>query len=261
MEWACGVTTVPSRGDGLLRRTLTSLAAGGFKQPRLFVDGARHAGDEHWWNGSEVTCRWPAVKAWGNWILALHELHIRQPNADRYAIFQDDMVCSRNLRTYLEHSPYPGMEKWDHRAKGYLNLFTFLSSESSIQGTALGTWSEGSVLSDGKDPFKRQCGRGAVALVFSRMAVRTLLGSKEAVERVADAARGSCNIDGGVVNAMNAAGWREYVHNPSLVQHTGDVSTMGHGRYPLAESFRGEDFDCLSLLPMGWEKPKSVSLS
>jgi hypothetical protein len=88
------------------------------------------------------------------------------------------------------------------------------------------------------------------ALVFSRDALVTLLSSRSLVEKcLASEERTRLKrIDGGIVNAMNLAGWSEYVHDPSLVQHTGVLSTVGNQPHPEAESFPGETFDALHLL-------------
>jgi len=102
-RWAVGVTTVPSRLDVLLPQTLHSLKRAGFPEPRLFVDGVK----ELEWCGLEVTCRFPAVGAYPNWFLALHELVVRDPSAHYYAMFQDDLVCAGNLRI-LEPDHVPG---------------------------------------------------------------------------------------------------------------------------------------------------------
>ena len=48
--------------------------------------------------------------------LALCELWVRDPLADRYAIFQDDLTCVKNLRGYLDEMKWP--------VGGYLNLYT-----------------------------------------------------------------------------------------------------------------------------------------
>jgi hypothetical protein len=42
---------------------------------------------------------------------------------------------------------------------------------------------------------------------------------------------------------MLGAGWSEYVHMPSLLQHTGEESTLENGRHVPAGTFPGEDFD------------------
>lgn len=233
MKWSYGVTTVPSRRKELLPETLASLREGGFDKPRLFVDGDNDAVSWEREFNLEVTVRHPTIRAFGNWLLALEELYIREPTAERYAIFQDDFVTYRNLRQYLERCKYPD--------KGYLNLYTFPSNQKEQRG-----WYEGALLNSGPEHW--QTGRGAVALVFNREAVQTLLMHQHMIERPTSAEGGYKRIDGGVVTAMNKAGFREFVHNPSLVQHTGKVSAIGNKPHPLSRSFRGETFDALQLL-------------
>lgn len=263
MRWAYGVTTVPERRDDYLRCTLASLRAGGFDEPRLFVDGSDdHLGWSRWSHESgigalPVTCRMPRIGLVGNWVLALWELHLRNPRADRYAVFQDDLMCVRNLRPFLERSPWPG--------RGYLNLFTFSQANYlALRGKPPG-WHEGALLNPpDRNPGLFQCGRGALGLVFDRDALLALLSARPLAEKpwAADPKIAGRRLDGGVVNAMNLAGYREYVHNPSLLQHVGQQSSIGNtwnwerdkvGKVDHASgvswSFPGEDFDALGLLP------------
>ncbi len=227
MRWAYGVTTVPERMGDLLPRTLASLAKAGFDRPRLFIDGFQEVPKPDQFPHLEKTLRYPKIRTYGNWVLALAETYIRTPNANRYAIFQDDLVTYHNLREYLERSPYPD--------KGYLNLYTF-PANLRLARTTKG-WFQ-----------SNQLGMGAVGLVFSREAVQTLLFNSYTIERPTDPARGWRSIDGGIVSAMKKVGWKEYVHNPSLLQHTGAISSMGNPKQQLADSFKGEDFDALELL-------------
>jgi len=229
MKWAYGVTTVPMRQKDLLPRTLASLAKAGFDKPRLFIDDCSLALGIDFCDqfGLEITARWPAIRTFGNWALGLAELYIRYPTADRYAMFQDDLVACTNLRAYLEVCPYP--------SKVYLNLYTFPQNLLLAKGRR------------GWYP-SNQMGRGAVALVFSRDAVVTLLCQSHMVNRPQDAHKGWKSIDGGIVTAFKLAGWQEYVHNPSLVQHVGTLSSMRNHPHPQADSFPGEDFDALSLV-------------
>ncbi len=238
MVWAYGVTTVPSRMEGLFPRTLTSLARAGFDRPRLFVDDCPHRKALEYEDKFtlEVTCRSTQLRAYGNWILALGELYIRNPAADRYAIFQDDFVTGMNLRKYLEKTT-------DNAAKRYWNLYTFRSNQSICPPGHEG-WYE-----------SNQYGRGAVGLVFNSEGVTTLLKHQHMVDRVRDVGQGNGgwlrswkSIDGAVVDSFRKVGWKEMVHNPSLVQHTGDISTVRNSQHAQAESFRGEGFDFLSLL-------------
>jgi hypothetical protein len=142
-------------------------------------------------------------------------------------MFQDDFITYKNLRQYLESCEYP--------EKGYWNLYTFPSNQTLCPKDYVGWYPS------------NQRGLGAVALVFSRQAVMTLFMQPHFIERPLDALRGWRSIDGGIVTALKQAGWREYVHNPSLVQHMGVTSSMGNGIQQQATSFRGADYDALRI--------------
>ena len=272
LVWSYGVTTVPSRSETLLPHTLASLRSGGFSKPHLFVDGSRYGPrwDQYYNIGCGMTFREPAVNVAGNWVLSLYELYYREPNADRYALFQDDLVTYRNLRQYLEGCVYPdGSEKARaaygvDNCRGYLNLYTSPANAALVPRSPghantlpnapkglgpTGEFREGWYLSN-------QLGRGAVALVFCRDAVLVLLQSRHLAYRPMDCQRGKWAIDGGIVTALAEADpkgqlggpWREYCHYPSLVQHTGHPSTLGKGEQPDAPVFWDESFDALKLL-------------
>lgn len=238
LRWAVGVTTVPERRETLLPRTLASLEAAGFDHcdVRLFVDGG--ATFPSGFTGVKMSSRFPRLHCAGNWLLALAELWLRDPLADRWAVFQDDLVACRNLRAYLEACPFP--------ERGYLNLYTFASNQARAPKTPDG---RGSLV--GWYP-SNQLGRGAVGLVFDRAGVVTLLSSRHVWARnypdPKAPERRTKAIDGGIVTAMQAAGWAEWVHNPSLLQHTGDVSTVGNLPHATAPSFRGEGYDAMELV-------------
>ena len=224
-KWAYGVTTVPARRETLLPQTLASLAAAGFDAPRLFVDGPPGTHDDL---GLPTTYRGEQIRPFGNFYLALLELLIREPAADRYTVFQDDLVTYANLRVYLDACEDP--------PRGYWNLYTFPHNLHRCNGHS--GWSH----SD-------QLGKGAVGLVFPRDAARTLVTQYRMVEKPEDQRRGWKCIDGCVSDTMKAAGYKEYVHNPSLVQHTGDKSSIGNLKHPKADSFREGAFDARELIP------------
>lgn len=230
ITWACGLTTVPQRmHDGLLDRTLTSLKAGGFTDIRLFIDGLSYPMS---WDSPfktlPMTCRNPSIRVYGNFHLGLSELFIRNPKADLYAMFQDDFVTYKNLRAYLERCKFP--------EKGYFNLYTFPQNQKKFEG-----WYP-----------SNQLGKGAVALVLPRAAVLALLSSSYWTLRPTSNPENPDRIwkfiDGGIVEALKRDGFKEYVHNPSLVQHTGIESVAGNKKQDLAESFKGEQFNALELL-------------
>lgn len=249
--WAYGLMTIPKRRYSHLPRTLKSLAAAGFDRPHLFVDD---------WTGEYAdldlpcTFRESTIGVVGNWALGMIELYIREPLADRYAMFQDDVISVRNLRPYLE--------KW-FPENGYQNLYSAPSNETLENS---GGWYE-SRIRDTNGSHRGQSGRGALGLVFSRFALVRLLSSDSFVRKPQDLTlRGKTSLDGAVVEAMNRAGYREFVHNPSLLQHLGYESTLykerkikvdGHVRWrkdykrwtgpESSQTFPGEQFDALSL--------------
>lgn len=228
LTWSYGVTTVPSRLDDLLPRTLASLAAAGFDKPHLFVDNAT---DETAYAQFGLTCtfHFQNIKTYGNWMTSLWELYIADPHADRYAIFQDDIVAYRNLREYLDASPYPGL--------GYLNLYTYPKNHKIVAGKPRG-WHR-----------SNQLGKGAVALVFNNQAVVDLLGSEYMPRRIQNSKRGHRFVDGAIVEAFNKKmKQHEFVHHPSLVQHTGVVSSMGNNAHSESPSWAGEGFDARELM-------------
>lgn len=229
MKWSYGITTVPERINTTFPKTLNSLMWSGFETPHLFVDGEADPSQYDIFFGLNITCRYPRTSINGHWMLSLGELYVRNPHADRYALFQDDFVTCKNLRPYLEQAGYP--------PKGYLNLLTFPRNQNLCPANHRGFY-----LSDQK-------GLGAVALVFSNEAAKILLSNPYLVNKLqTNGERSWRYIDGGIVSALATQGWREYVHNPSLVLHTGHKSTHAKGSYPAARSFPGENFDCLSLL-------------
>lgn len=233
IKWAYGVTTVPQRIDDLLPYTLESLADGGFDKPRLFVDGAEDVAVYKKF-GLEVTSHYPKLQIFGNWVLALWELYLREPGANRFAIFQDDLATYKNLLQYLDSCEYP--------AKGYWNLYTFPENQKKAPEDGTTGWFP-----------SNQNGRGAVALVFSREAVVFLLKHQLIVERpMTSGTRRFQMVDGAVVTLFRNAGWKEYTHSPTLVDHMGMISTIRSGAKIKnswkAKTFRGKQFDALELL-------------
>lgn len=247
LRWACAVTTVQSRRQDLLPRTLNSLRRAGWNDIRLFVDGADGATIASYEKEFclPVTGRSPGIRTVANWWLALWEVYARAPYLDRAIIAQDDLLACKGLRAYLEATTCPGMAPGTSKGdvKGFLwNLYCFPQNTRLCPQEGSGArLREGWFLSN-------QMGRGAVALVFDRAGVQTLLSHPHMVEKFLDTDRGHRSVDGAIITALKDRGYKELVHHPSLVQHMGDVSTMGSRRHPQAETFRGEDWDAMSLL-------------
>jgi hypothetical protein len=237
--WAYGLTTVPERFGDLLPRTLISLSHAGFGMPHLFVDdgNTRTANIYRDRFGLQCSVRDGRIGPFGNWV--------RFPSASHFAIFQDDLLAAKNLRTYLDHCQFPD--------RGYWNLFTFLDSDRVVVRPG---WVEGPTLNMASDPKETlQSGRGALALMFSRDGVLTLLSSPDFVRKPVSTDQPRTRIDGAVVNAMNKAGYREWVHGPSLVYHTGiNTSVLEPGKAGKvwqnnARTWQGEGWDAAAEMP------------
>lgn len=213
--------------DGTLLKTLNSLAGAGFDKPTIFIDGVPSSKSQVNLEGYECVFRTKPLKVYGNWHLGLSHLFIRNPHADRFAMFQDDFVTYKNLRTYLNACPYP--------EKGYWNLYTFRENMKPDQG-----WYQ-----------SNQLGKGAVALVFNNEAAQLILNCPRWLGRPASNPSNKERlwkyIDGGIVETFKKQGWKEYVHNPSLVQHTGLHSSIGNMRHAQAPAWKGEEFDAINL--------------
>ena len=222
-SWQYAVTSVLARLDNTLPETIASLASSGFDTPIISIDGP----DNPVWHtklSGDFIFRGENIRSYAHWYLTLQELYFRNPYAQYYAIFQDDFVCVPNLKAYLESCEYP--------EKGYWNLFTFMENDVMVSQVSQKGWMPAARAVQG-----HQLGRGAVALVFSQEAVIKLLSSRYMQTRIMDAVKGHRSIDGAVVSAMHLEGWTEYVHNPSLVQHTGEVSSMGNRKHPISKCY------------------------
>jgi hypothetical protein len=235
MKWSYGVMTHPLRRFGLLPQTLVSLAKVGFAEPFVFVDSDEAVSPYGYVPAGSgwAIIRCPKLGIAFNWQLSMWELYLRNPSAERFALFQDDILASRDLRAYLEACPYP--------ERGYLNLLTHMSNDELLaKDPALG-WREAGQIGGG-NPDRWQTGRGACGLVFSSEALTTLFCSAHYVLRPqgkgglppmdsTDQVKCRQKIDGGIAAAMNRAGWREYIHNPSLIQHVGTISTVNKRKF------------------------------
>lgn len=230
--WSYGITTVPSRKASTFPVTVMSLAKAGFDAPKLFVDGSGDPTAYGGFGNSGITCRERSLGAFGNWITSLSELYYAVPNADRFALFQDDFVTYPNLRKYLDRIIL--------KDEAYLNLYTFPENE---QYAPVGGF-QGFYLSNSK-------GKGAVALVFGNWMTQQILNSPEVTDHAHNPSKGNRGIDNCLAKIAQRRRWHEYVHMPSLVQHIGHKSTIGHHEYPQSNSFRGEDFNASKLLDRG----------
>ena len=204
-EWAIGVTTAP-RNQATLDDCLASLAAAGWSQPRLFVDGdvSLSAASAK----LSATHRSPQIGAWPNYYLALAELVMRSPHADAYLIVQDDAVFFKHplLRSYVESVLWPG-----NRA-GLVSLFCSRAYTRPTHG-----WHE----------LDEPLVWGAQAIIFSHFAALAILADEKNVQhRLLPGEDGLAKIDVAIGEWAFRTGTPVYIPTPSLVQHFGHVSAL-----------------------------------
>jgi len=207
--WSYGIIAVAERTTTLLLQTMESLASAGFDSPIIFVDGGVPCGFQH----NQIVSHKTKIGHPNNWITALFHLYATHPQANRYALFEDDLLACKDLKLYLESCPFP--------EKGYWNLLTH---EENVKLTnRVKGWH-----------LANQRGKGAVGLVFDQEGVETILFRR-------DFTMGGKGVDGMIISCMKSHGFKEYIHYPSLLQHQGAISTLGH-RFGKVKSFPGVDY-------------------
>lgn len=219
MEWSYAVTAVPQRCSDLLPQTLQQLATAGFSDPVVMLDGEL-PGCSTLARDQRVATH-PKLGHIRNWALALNYIYFQNPQAERFAIFEDDLLCCHNLRVYLEQCPYPEL--------GYWNLLTH--NQNMMKAGPQPGWY-----------LSNQRGWGAVGLVFDQVTVQALLGHPKWRERVAF---GRDSADGLVITLLKKLGYREWIHSPSLLQHVGVKSTFTNHKYGRVLGWR-ENYDPLT---------------
>ncbi len=252
-KWAYAITTCAERVNTTLKRTVDSLAAAGWENPRIACDGHLDL-IPHWFRHYRYSIREQRCFTYANWVLTAHELTLLNPDADRFLICQDDVVLCKNLRQYLEATPWPDLLV-------YLNLVTYPANEAGqaeIDST-IHIPDEPWLEREGVVPYafhpSNQRGKGAQCLVFDRASISSLLTSIQFYMRRFDMSmdalgrrKGTRNIDGGMCDAFKMLGFREYCHTPSLATHDCSVeSSMLNPKQPVIRSFVGEDFDAMSI--------------
>lgn len=161
--------------------------------------------------------------AWLNWFTALTTLYAQQPGADAYMVVQDDVEFSPVGRRAIESLDFRG---------GVASLFTH-------------DWCLGR--GDGWRTLYPKKGCGALALCFGGPdVVRGYLQSNHAWDHWSDQ-HSTKHIDQTLERWCRDTGVRYWCHTPSLAQHVGHVSTLGH-RHVVASRVAERNFE-----PRGYE--------
>lgn len=224
MKWATGVTVAP-RKNPTFDKCYQSFLDSGFK-PHVFKEPGVSIHPDFLING--VTERMYTLGAWKNWLLGLRELRTSKPNADIYGMFQDDALFCKNVKPYLEKVLWPSSDA------SVVSIYTPRPYASNNK------WSHGML------PLW-----GAVAYFFLPETLDSLL--NHPIIRRTQPHEGDKLIDVRVGEWSDAINKAAIFHNPSLVEHIGEFSTIWDGDVPAEDDraafeFVGENFDALQLL-------------
>ncbi|ODA31440.1 hypothetical protein [Planctopirus hydrillae] len=209
-HWGVGITTAP-REIPTLDATLDSVSRAGFTEVQLFAEPDTPLPSRKNSHRQNVTIsqRGTTLGAFPNWYVSLTELVLSQPKAKGYLLLQDDAELAASLVPYLEQifpeCPLP---------QGIYSLYC-PAHEARPQ-------TRGFVAIDpGWQAW------GALAYLVSPLTARRLLTDRSILDhRPHGPAAGLKNIDSVVGWWCRRAGVPYFVHQPSLVRHLGETSTL-----------------------------------
>ena len=228
-SWAVGVTTAP-REEPTLARCLASLAAAGWDEPVVFAEPQAQVPER--FHRLDIVRRAAPLGVVGNWLLALSELVIRQPEADAYVMVQDDAVFCRSVRPYLERTLWPA------ERVGLVSVY-----RPALYAAEKGGFAPVELA----HPLA-----AALTHIFPPAAARQAVASGAAMaQRWRAYHEGQRRLDWLVGRLLRCLGLAAYYHAPSLAQHIGETSTVWpkaavRGRRR-ASDFVGEAFDATAL--------------
>lgn len=217
MSVAVGIITAP-RQDRLLPMTIASLRTSGFTpavhvfaEPNTFLYSSRFP---PWWRVHQSVSILGPVRNWLHAALTM----LRDPaEATHILLCEDDFICCDAAGKCLDF----GLRTLPTDDFGYCSLYTphFNAISGSLDRAG---WQE---IRLGRYTW------GAVALCFSRESLYRLLFTPfpNTGKTFYELASGQTDrLDYLVSDACLHLGLKMYAHVPSLVDHTGDVSTLGH---------------------------------
>lgn len=155
----------------------------------------------------------------GNFMRIVHAT-ASDETLDGVLLIEDDVLLSRNALPYVQSLDVPP-------DTASIALYSPLTSDLAAGMVKMpsSTWS------------------GNCAILFTSTAVRRMAASNVAAKWPRN------NGADEILSAVIGSDLGTLHHVPSLAQHVGDVSSMGHVCVRRSPTFRGEDFDALSLLP------------
>lgn len=237
IQIAVGVVTAPRPGPPLTGRCWDSLRSAGFEAEDILVFAEPGTPDPRLRDGSmDVVWRGHRYGEWRNWIYSLRELLNRRPWANAVMMVQDDTLFLRHVRDWLEAS------LWPSALCGAVQVYTSRGYRHQPRGISR------------VEGRKHRWLLAACATIFPRPIAEKIVKygltagwRGHTVKEIEDPARKE-GVDTFIGQALRSVSRELWVHNPTLVKHDSDQSSLDHG--PADMGFRASlDFPGLDADP------------
>jgi hypothetical protein len=227
MQWSVGIAAAPRSSDSYLKHTIESVASN-FQDVHVFAEPLLENP-----GGVILHRHGEQFGDWSNWLCGLFSLIAIRPKTDYFLMLEDDVSLCKNLEYYLE-GLIPQIGKFAalsiYTPRRYArNYGRYVHNECH----GIQTW-------------------GSQALVFGRHEAVRFLSSPEVLlhRSYGDNYQGR-DISNARKDAIIGL-WADrenlplYFHSPSLVQHTGLISSLGNESHE--SLYVGSDFDAMQLV-------------
>lgn len=200
-KWAVGITT-SARKHPTIVKTIKALEHAGWDTGMIFAEPGSYIDCGSNW---DYVYRSKQTGIFGNWILGLYELFIRNINADAFFMTQDDIVMSPNSRKYLEDA------LWFTDQPHLVSLF---GPNAIDQDPSVG-WRETSIYNGGPN-----------AIIMSHETVQEILSSLTPLRYYGVQHQKKVSFDDlGIFKLMSEKNWSVFYPKPSIGDHIGHQST------------------------------------
>ncbi len=215
-SWAVGVTTA-SREIATLRDTLVDLVSAGWDTLTVFAEPGLIefdfcAEDPALFGGVSCKVNKEVLGAWRNWRTSFISLVEDNPEADFYAIVQDDVTVWHGLRRFFDKRGVPN-------ARAAYSPYTAGWYGSGVEHPS------GSVITADMDWFLDPLVLHQLGALFTIIPQEL---AKELVEWLPEEVPNNKGIDPRLAEVLQNHSVPFYRHSPSLADHTGVTSTLGY---------------------------------
>lgn len=200
-KWAVGVITAPRKHQTLVK-TIKAIERAGWDNGVIFAEpGSCNDVKGNW----AYVNRYKKTGIFGNWMLGLYELFIRNIDADAFLMIQDDIVIAPDTRNYLDNA------LWFTESPHLVSLFTLKAIDDNPECG----WRSTTIYHG-----------GPTAIVMSHETVQEIISSLIPLRYYGiQKQKGTSFDDLGIFALMAHKQWPVFYPKPSIGDHIGHQST------------------------------------